>query len=426
MNDAHPPTRRDFLRQTAVAAAAWSGWSGSSASARVEHLPPKSVAGVITAYEQGLHSDVLLGKILDGWEQEGGPGPALRLASLYVDQFSPRDLARAQSKKHGVPIFETIEGALTLGGDQVAVDGVISIGEHGDYPYNKKGQHLYPRRRFFEQITDTFAKRGRVVPVFNDKHLGPEWADADWMYRRARELKVPFMAGSSMPLGYRVPDLTIPMGSEIEAAVGVGYSGLDIYGIHALELLQSLVERRHGGESGVSWVSCLQGKSMWEAVDNGSVPRDVLDAALSVTPVQEGSAMREDPDATLFQFQYADGLLGSVLMLPGHSRGTSVGLRLKERRRAIATRFDERTEPHYPHFAYLLKAIERMVHTGRPSYPVERTLLTSGILDRVLTSLAEGQKRIDTPELAIRYDPVDYPHAPRPDLRSTPIPRPGK
>jgi hypothetical protein len=409
--------RRDWLLGVAATAIGTS-LVRPVATAAPAGVKSKSVAAVVTAYEKGLHADVLIGKILEGWNQDGGQGPALTLASMYVDQFTARDLARPLAKKYGVPLFDTIEKAVTVGGDRIPVDGVISIGEHGDYPWNDKEQHLYPRRRFFQEITDTFQKYGRVVPVFNDKHLGPAWEDAKWMYDRARELKVPFMAGSSLTLTFLDPEIVVPMDCEIEAAVGIGYSGLDVYGAHALEVFQCLVERRRGAETGVQWVQCLERQAAWDAVDRGVVPRDVFEAALAavgVTPERQVELRRREQSA-LFLFQYRDGLAGAVFMMPDSVGGNSVALKLKGKSQILATRFEERTKPYYPHFAYLLKGIERMIHSGRPSYPVERTLLTSGILDRALTSRAQNHDRLMTPELAIQYQPVDYPHAPQPDL----------
>jgi hypothetical protein len=408
--------RREFLQVVASAAA---GMAAAQEPPRPPAVRPKAVAAIITVYRPGSHADVLIGKILEGWRQDGGPGPALRVASMYVEQFPPQDLSRALSRKHGVLLCDSIEQALTLGSDRLAVEGVISIGEHGDYPWNEKEQHLYPRRRFFEEITRVFEKYDRVVPVFNDKHLGPAWEDAKWMYDRARELRVPFMAGSSLPVSFRTPEITVPMGCEIEAAVGIGYSGLDVYGSHALDCLQCLVERRRGAETGVKWVQFLHGPDLWNAVDSGVVRQDVLDAAYAVVPKLNDRGMRADDQAALFLFEYADGLLAAQFMFQTVGR-TAVALKLKGQRQPLATSFEERTMPSYPHFAYLLKAIERMMHTGRPSYPVERVLLTSGILDRALTSRLLGGEKLQTPELAITYQPVDYPHAPRPDLLASP------
>ena len=242
------PTRRDALKAAAVAAAIASPLTLAADTPKVE---PKSVAAVVTIYTPKSHADVILTKILEGWEHDGGAGPALKLAGLYVDQFPKEDIARDLCKKHGVPVFDSIAKAVTVGGKTVPVDGVLSIGEHGDYPTNKLGQKVYPRRRFFREITDTFDTCGKVVPVFNDKHLGPVWDDAEWMYDRAVKMKVPLLAGSSLPLTYRTHKLDVPPGSEIEAAVGIGYSGLDIYGFHALECFQTVVERRTKAETGV-------------------------------------------------------------------------------------------------------------------------------------------------------------------------------
>ena len=402
----------------AVAEQARVGWHMQARAA--DPLQPKPVAAIVTAYEKILHADVLVTKVLAGWGQDGGPGPALKLASLYVDQFGPKDLARPIAKKYGVPIFDSIEGALTLGGNQIAVDGVISVGEHGKYPLNEKGQQLYPRRRFFEGIADAFEKYDRVVPVFSDKHLGPEWQDASAIYHRARDMKIPMMAGSSLPVTFRRPSQTIPMGAEIEAAVGVGYGDLDRYGSHTLDCFQCLVERRRKAEGGVEWVHCLQGDAIWKAVDEGMVRADLMQAVLRLIPVQGGREVRGDSSSSLLLFRYTDGLLGAVFMLPHYAGGIGAAVKLRGQRDPVAVHFQERAQPAIPHFAYLLKAIERMVHTGKPSYPVERTVLTSGVLDRAVTSRFNESQRLLTPELQIGYEPIDYPFAPHIDLNSDP------
>lgn len=415
-------SRRDCLRsglKTALAGVTTASLLSPGNAAVSSSPEPKAVAAVVTIYTHNSHADVILTKILEGWKHKGGPGPALKLASIYIDQPQVSEFGRKLCRKHSVPIFDTISKAVTVGGRSIAVDGVLSIGEHGKYPHNEIGQHLYPRRRFLEEITAAFEKYGCVVPVFNDKHLGPVWTDAQWMYDRARELKVPLMAGSSLPVGFRTTDLKLPVNSEIESAVGIAYGGLEVYGFHALELFQYYIERRRGAERGVKAVRFLEGPALWKAVDEGVISQTVLDVAFAAVPKSGQSDMRQDSEAGLFLFEYVDGFTGAVLYL-GCARGTSIGLKLRGQTEPIATTFDERTEPRYPHFAYLLKAIETMIYSGKPTYPVERTLLTSGILDRALNSRAQGGRRLETPELKIAYEPVDYAHAPHVSLLTAP------
>ena len=91
-------TRRAWLAGTS-AAAIYGSLGPQSSSAVADKTKPKSVAAVITVYRKMSHADVIIGKILEGWKQQGGPGPALSLASMYVEQIGDDDLSRGISKK---------------------------------------------------------------------------------------------------------------------------------------------------------------------------------------------------------------------------------------------------------------------------------------------------------------------------------------
>jgi hypothetical protein len=381
----------------------------------------KPVAAIITEYRRHSHADVIVGKILEGYNYDGKEGPRLKLVSMFVDQFPDKDMSRDLAKKYGFTIYEKIEDALTLGGKQIAVAGVLSIGEHGKYPTNDKGQILYPRRRFFEEIAAAFAKYKKSVPVFNDKHLAATWADAKWMYDKSRELFVPFLAGSSLPVTWRRPPLKLDKNCELVEAVQIGYGPFEGYGFHALESLQCLAERRKGGETGVKSVQCLQGEAMWKAMDEGRWSKALLDAAMKVVPAHAKGDVRElttkAKDAGVFLIEYKDGFKAAVAMLNGWVYEGDGGAfcfagKLKGKDEPQVTHFYLQQPDPFAHFAYLVKAIDSTIQTGHAVYPVERTLLTTGILDAVMTSKHECNKKLDTPHLAeIKYQPSDWPFA---------------
>jgi hypothetical protein len=308
-------------------------------------------------------------------------------------------------EKHKVPIYPTIRETLCRGGKKLAVDGVLLIGEHGEYPYNEKGQHLYPRRRFFEETAAVFRDSGRAVPVFNDKHLAYNWEDAKWIYDQAVELKVPFMAGSSLPNAWRAPAVEIELGAEIEQALAVGYGGIESYSFHALEMLQCMVERRKGGETGVAAVQALEGAAVWKAGDDKRWSRPLLSAALATGTqlTKPGKPEQNCKNPLAFFIEYKSGLRATMLMLSGHTSENFFAAQIAGKREPVATNF--RLQDGFPssHFTRLVQGIDQMFTTGKPAWPVERTLLTTGILDVALTSRFENQKRLETPQLAIAY-----------------------
>ncbi len=371
--------------------------------------PIKRVAAIVTEYRHNSHADVIVSRLLLTDTLDGkGKEPRLKLASLYTDQRPSNDTSRLLAASHRFPIYDTIAGALTLGTGKLAVDGVLLIAEHGDYPYSSTGNHQYPKRRFWDETIAVFRASGRVVPVFVDKHLADNWKDAKHLFDTAREMQIPLMAGSSVPGTWRHPPADVESGARIDRIVAITYGSTDAYGFHALEAVQSLAEQRAGGETGIRSVQMLSGDDVWSAKRQQQFDPAMFQAAWDRLPDRREDAPLEElaKDPKLMIVEYNDGLRLDLFELNGAASGWSAAWRYASDGRIESTQFwTQEARPGY-HFQLLLNGIERMVYSGRPSWNAERTLLTSGALDALLQSHVADSTKIHTPYLDVAYEPI--------------------
>jgi hypothetical protein len=165
---------------------------------------------------------------------------------MYNHQYPPDDLSRSVCPKYKIELCDTV--AQALGGDGgLDVDGVLLIIEHGEYPTNERNQILYPRYELFQEVVAYFEKSGKTAPVFCDKHLSYDYENARRMVETSRRMGFRMMAGSSLPVTWRVPSIEPPLNTQFkEGLVVFGYdrSLPEVYFFHALESLQCMLERR--------------------------------------------------------------------------------------------------------------------------------------------------------------------------------------
>jgi hypothetical protein len=379
----------------------------------------KPIAVVCTVYRSMSHAYHIAGRFIHGYFRNGRfHTPGQFVSAMYVDQFPTNDLGREIARDFDIRLAPSVADALLDPSGKLAVDGVLLIGEHGNYPRNDKGQILYPRYEMMEQIVSVFRRTGQTVPVFNDKHLSYRWDRSKQMYDWSQELRFPFMAGSSLPVTWRRPELELPLDVGIEDALVAAFGPIEVYGFHALETLQVMIERRKGGETGVKAVTCLTGKDVWKAGDAGQWSWDLLENALSRSETLNPGDIRSNvglpvqsrpaTPAIAFLVEYRDGLRGTVLLLNGHIQDFCFAAKLKGDPKPASCMFYLPMPPGAKFFDCLVPPIEALFETKKSLYPVERTLLTSGTLEAAMESHYRRGLRVETPELTVAYSaPAD-------------------
>ncbi|MBM3981873.1 MAG: hypothetical protein FJ304_16700 [Planctomycetes bacterium] len=377
----------------------------------------KKLAVVTTLWADRSHAWHMAERFLHGYPVDGKwHTPPVEVVSAFVDQKPEGDLSAGRAKEFGFKIYPTIDVALCRGGKTLAVDAVLLIGEHGKYDRNEFNQIKYPRFEFFKQITDMFARDGRAAPVFNDKHLSYDFTLAKKMVDLSKTLKFPFLAGSSLPVTWRMPDLDMPHGAEVEEVMCVAFGGQDVYDFHAHETIQCMAERRKGGETGVVAVQGFRGANVWKLLDEkGTAELFAVCLARSQTLAQPTATSHRYPtlaqmkewvkEPIAHRVEYKDGLRSTMLLLNGLVKDFNFAARIKGQKEPLSVLFHLPPTPNVTYSAALMSKAEEMFVTGNAPYPVERTLLTSGINEAGLKSLAGGEKRLETPHLAVKYDP---------------------
>lgn len=405
-------TRRQFLSTSASALAASSLLAANTGK-------PKTVAFLGTEVRRHSHAQHFLDRLTAGYSWGGRwQKPRVDVASVFIDQFPDGDLGKQRIAKHNLKQLDNIADCLTLGGHDLAVDGVVIIAEHGKYPDNEKGQKRYPRYDWFKQVVKVFEKTGKSVPVFNDKHLSTEWNECAEMVADSKRLGFEFLAGSSLPVTVRFPSIDMPYNADLKESVCVAYGGVDSYDIHALETAQCMSERRRGGEVGAKSVRALKGPSVWEVLDRSDreITRKLVTSALTRShnlpvdggfptgPVTYEWAKKTFPDPTAYFIEHLDGF-----------RTTMILTRIQDFNYAgyLASGDVISCQMYLPmpthgsttadFFNPLTRHIEDLVINNKANYPVERTLLCSGMVIAGVNSLHKGQKKIDTPHLNVRY-----------------------
>ncbi len=424
-------SRRSFLGSASVASTLSLSSVATSADRDSVRKRPR-IAAIFTELRFRSHAYNLLENFLGPYYFSGRLiDPGVDVVAMYADQFPQNDMAREVSQRFGIPLFKSIDKALCLGGGHLAVDAVLSIAEHGDYPFNERGQQMYPRKQFFDEALAVMKRSGRYVPFFNDKHLSYRWDWAKEMYQTARAAKMPLLAGSSVPLAQRIPPLKLPQAADIEEAISIHGGGLETYDFHGLEVLQSIVESRKGGETGIVSIELLTGKDYEQAKKSGRWSEELVKAAMQAEqamrirrqarPPVNAKPSRQDstpktpngrparpsgPHAIIVT--YKDGLKATVLKVGGSADRWNFACRLRGESKVRSTALFNSPWGNRGLFKALSHAIQFLFVKGQEPYPAERTLLTTGAVEAVMRSYEQGGGPIKTPHLEIPYQPTDW------------------
>ena len=405
-------SRREMLGMTGIAGLAALTDIAAGAAPQTAQTQTRPRIACLVSYwgATSSHADWIISKLIDGYWWQGAYTPSrVDVVSIYIHQHDTSLLGQKVAKAKNIPVFKTVAEALTLGGDELAVDGVVIVGEHGNYPTDLKGRWLLPRWWIYNQMIGVFEQSKRSVPVFNDKHLSYSWDESKWMFDKSRELNFPLTGGSNVPVYYRKPEIELDIDTPIKNSISVGGTSYEGVIFHTIDVLQSFVERRKGGETGVKAVQSIRGPETWKWVERNPWAGKLLASVEKSFELNPGY-FQEDDQAHLCIVEYNDGTNAAAISdrgvgwtyageIEGQNEATVIST-LDGFHRPFGQYHASNSLPHW---------ITEMMVTKKEPFNAERLLLSSGITNHYMQSNWENGRfspvgrRIETPYMNMSY-----------------------
>jgi len=402
-------SRRTMLGITGMAGLAALTGISSAAVAGTAAKRPRIACLVSYWGAPRSHADWIITKLLDGYWWDGAHTPSrVEVVAIYIHQLPESGLGQKIAKSKNIPIFKTAAEAVTLGGKELAVDGVVIVAEHGEYPTNLKGQWMLPRWWIYQQVVRVFEQSKRSVPVFNDKHLSYSWDEAKWMFDKSRELNFPLTGGSSIPTYYRTPEIELEIDTPIRTSIVVGDTADEGALFHCVDVLQAFAERRKGGETGVRSVQCIRGPETWKWTERNPWAAKLLESVRIKFDLKPGH-FQEHKSPNVCIVEYNDGTKAAVISGQGvgwtyageiHGYKDPTIISILGWPGPFAQYHASNSQPHW---------ITEMMVTKKEPFNAERLLLSTGIVSYNMDSNWEnGQysaigRRIETPFMNMTY-----------------------
>ena len=353
-------------------------------------------------------------------EEVSAPSPGQQLLDRFLSGYPVDGAWRTPAIETTVSAYQLLTGAENELERRAIEYGLVVARTAEQAAQGADAVVVVPRRpgavanEFLNRIALEQAAPGAACFIHGT--LANSLAGARALTDLARSRQIALLAGTPMAVTWRLPAVPIPKASTIRRAVMVVQGTAPGAELHALDGLLPILEPRAGGESGVRHLQLLEGREVWRAGDRGGWSPRLLAAAISRSNSPQGDPMLDGRTQDLFGLglipklarsprawilTHADGCTSALLVLDGVVNDFNYAVELADGGVHSAQLF-RAPPPAEHHFSLLAAVVEEFLQSGRPAWPIERSLLTAGLLETMSRPGSRRPGGVATPDLTVR------------------------